>query len=323
MSATKILFKLIDYFGYIPQNTYRNKNAIIIAKKQVYCDANLSKCTLDIYSNKGAITTPQPVLINLHGGGFVAGDKKYRKSFSAYCTKFGIKVLNVNYGLAPKRNFRQIISEVACLFDWIKLNGEKYCLDSSKIFLCGDSAGAYIAACIAALATNQSYAEAINLPKIDTKISGLILFSGIYFPTTMLDKRMILGINHALWEYLVGEKYVDVAHCSQYKFFKAIDVGNYITDDMPPVFLSYSAADIFCVGNGEKYVEQLSKLHIPHYAVHSEINMHDWQENMFTKSAKLTLAHFDKFMNALLDKDKIISTEQITISRKKKTRASS
>lgn len=315
MSLTKILFKLIDYFGYIPQNTYHDKNACRVAKNQVYCNENANLCTIDIYSNKNTQNKCEPILINLHGGGFVAGDKKYRKSFSEYCTKFGLKVLNINYSLAPKNNLLQILQQVICIFDWIKENSKKYNFDTSKIILCGDSAGAYIATCITALSTNVEFANAINLPKIDTKISGLVLFSGIYYPTDSLQNAMPLDINHSLWEYLCGEKFKDCEHCKTYKYYDALNAGNYVTTDFPPIFISYSATDIFCKGNGEKLVSNLKKANIPFYSVCSTHNMHDWQENMFTKSAKITLSHFDKYIENLL-KGKLDNTQNCSITIK-------
>ena len=315
MILTKLLFKLIDYFGYIPQNTYHDKNAIMLAKDLVYCNKNIKLCSLDIYCNKDKQNICEPVLINFHGGGFVAGDKKYRKSFSEYCTKFGLKVLNINYGLAPNHNLIQILQEVISIFDWIKENSKKYNLDTNKIILCGDSAGAYIATCITALTTNEKFANAINLTKIDTKIAGLILFSGIYYPTDSLYTIMPLGINHSLWEYLCGEKFKDCDTCKSYKYYNALNVGEYVTADFPPIFISYSKTDIFCKGNGEKLVNNLKDLNIPFFSVYSITNMHDWQENMFTKSSKMTLKHFDSFMKNLLS-EKIDSTQNSSITIK-------
>lgn len=300
MSITKFLFKQIDYWGYIPQNAYHNKNAKKVAKNLVYNDKNPKYCKLDIYSDKNTIEKEQPIFINIHGGGFVAGDKNYRKSFCEYVTKFDVKVLNINYSLAPSCSLLKILEELILLFKWIEQNAEKYHLDSNKIILCGDSAGAYLAACIANLATNQAYADSLNLPKIDTKIAGIVLFSGIYFPTESLNEPMIFKLNYYLWECLCGEKFVDYEGCKSNKLFDLIDCGNYLTADFPPTFVSHAQNDIFCGNSGKKLIEKLSNLKIPYYEVYSTTDSHDWQEKMLTKSAKLTLTQFDNFMTDLL-----------------------
>jgi len=151
--------------------------------------------------------------------------------------------------------------------------------------------------------------------KIDTKIAGLILFSGIYYPTDSLYTIMPLGINHSLWEYLCGEKFKDCDTCKSYKYYNALNVGEYVTADFPPIFISYSKTDIFCKGNGEKLVNNLKDLNIPFFSVYSITNMHDWQENMFTKSSKMTLKHFDSFMKNLLS-EKTDSTYNSSITIK-------
>ena len=311
MSFTKFFFKQIDLFGYLPQNTYRNKDAIKPIENRGYCDSNNEECTLDLYCLKNQLTEKKPVFINLHGGGFVAGDKKYRRSFSEYVAKFGVKVLNINYGLAPNRNLKEILKETICIFDWIKENSENYGLDSDKIILCGDSAGAYLSA----LSKNSEYAKMIDINELNANIIGVVLFSGIYFPTHSLGKFMVLDLNHSLWGYLCGEKFVDVESCKKNEMYNFIDVGNFITSDFPPVFISHTDNDVFCKGNGEKLVSKLNELSIPFREVHSTSDLHDWQENMFTRSAKLTLKHFDKYMQDLLSGT--ISTENnktITIS---------
>ncbi len=318
MFFTKFLFKQIDYFGYLPQNTYHDKNAVKIASNQVYNTEDAKHCTLDLICQKKSLQQKQAVFVNLHGGGFVAGDKKYRKSFAEYVTKHNVKVLNVNYGLAPDCNLLQIINELSAIFEWIKNYAESYGLDENKIILCGDSAGSYLALCLCALSINNEYAKAINATKIDTKIAGLILFSGIYYPTDSLASNMIFGVNHSLWEFLCGEKFVSTDSCKMHPLYSIIDIGNFLTKDFPPVFITHSDKDIFCKGNGQKLVEKLKSMQIPYHEVHSTSNMHDWQENMFTKASKLTLAEFDNFMADLLSNK--ITTENnrsITICRGK------
>lgn len=316
MSVTKFIFKQIDILGYIPQNTYHDKNARLALKNQVYSNNNPKNCTLDMVIQKGSENVVQPVLVNIHGGGFVAGDKKYRKSFSEYCTKFGVKVLNINYSLAPTANLPQILSELTDIFEWIKTNSQTLCFDQNKIILCGDSAGAYLAVWLCVLANQKVPLNSINLSKIDTKIAGVVLFSGIYFPTQSLEAPMILDINHTLWEYLCGEKFVDFDTCKRHKYFEYLDVGKYVDSNFPPTFVSHSKADIFCGDNGEKLVKKLQECGVPYREVCSQKDIHDWQENMFTKSAKRTLEHFDKYMTDIVA-DIVTNQNNSTISIEK------
>lgn len=296
MKLAKFLFKQIDIFEYIPQNTYRNSNIIKLCENVVYRKQNYDCCKLDIYCHKANVMQKQPVFINIHGGGFLAGDKSCRNSFSKYVANLGFKVVNINYGLAPKYKLADIIEQLHALLKWLEFNQENFDLDMSKTLVCGDSAGAYLAACMCVLTENEEYAKQFNLTKINAKISGAALFSGIYYPTHAFDKKMIFNLNKELWNGLCGEKYVDIETCKKNRYYNLIDIPSHITKDFPPTFITYSDHDIFCSGNGDKFTNMLKEKNIPVREVHSITNGHDWQEKMQLPSSKVTLKEFEKFL---------------------------
>lgn len=306
MSFAKFLFKQIDIFGYIPQNTYHNKNVIKLCENVVYRKENFDCCRLDIYCHKDKVMQKQPIFINIHGGGFMAGDKTYRNSFAKYVANQGFKVVNINYGLAPQYKFPDLIIQIHSLFDWLKANAENYDLDLNKIIVSGDSAGGYFATCMCVLATNNNYAKLFNLSKIDIKISGVALFSGIYYPTHSFNKKMIFNVNQDLWHALCGEKFIDIETCKKNKYYNLLDVADYITD-FPATFITYSDNDIFCSGNGDKLTALLKQKNIPIREVRSITNGHDWQEKMDLPASKITLKEFEKFLSNFLADN--ISTE--------------
>lgn len=67
-------------------------------------------CSLDTYCLKDDGeehgTQTRPVLIYIHGGGFVAGDKEKRRGLATWYATLGFHVVNVNYGLAPECHYR-------------------------------------------------------------------------------------------------------------------------------------------------------------------------------------------------------------------------
>lgn len=318
MGITEFLFKQIDYFNYIPTNTFQDKTIKKIMTDQVYYIKYPKACVFDMYCKEDQYETLQPIFINLHGGGFVAGDKKYRDSFCQYVAGFGFKVLNVNHGLAPTYNLSQMLEQLSQIFVWINNNAKTFKLDTNKILLCGDSAGAYLASCLCLLTTNEDYAKAFNLNKIDAKIKAVTLFSGIYFPTQSFNEKMIFNINHSLWEFMCGDKFVDIETCKKNKYYNLIDSGKFVTSTFPPTFISYADRDIFCKGNGDKMVEILRKNKIPLREVHSITNSHDWQETMSTPASKITFKEYDNFLIDFLNDNIKIENNKTTIISKGK-----
>jgi acetyl esterase/lipase len=96
---------------------------------------------LDIYlPEKGA--GPFPVIVNVHGGGFCACDKK---DFHLYPTMFalqqGFAVAAVNYRLSPAVHYPEHFFDIERALLWIKQNGASKGLDTNNIYLWGTSAG--------------------------------------------------------------------------------------------------------------------------------------------------------------------------------------
>ena len=78
------------------------------------------------------------IVLYLHGGGYVAGNLGYANGFgSMLSAKCGIKVLAVEYRLAPEHVFPVALDDAMDAYGYLLSNG----YDPSKIVLCGDSAG--------------------------------------------------------------------------------------------------------------------------------------------------------------------------------------
>lgn len=104
---------------------------------------NSERQKLDIYVNNRSDKT----LIYIHGGGLVNGDKKAAQDFRDGLIKAGFSVISVNYSLYPKAKFPDYIKDVALALHFIKENGDIYGY-GKNLYICGGSAGAFIAAMI-------------------------------------------------------------------------------------------------------------------------------------------------------------------------------
>ena len=90
-----------------------------------------------------------PCLIYFHGGGFVTGSIESHEGITrriAFNT--GIRVLSVNYRLAPKFPYPAALNDCEAVLDWALNNSNcrKWGINSNNISLGGDSAGGNITA---------------------------------------------------------------------------------------------------------------------------------------------------------------------------------
>lgn len=129
---------------------------------------------LDVYMPDG-LTAPAPVLLFFHGGSWQFGDKEqYRALGQAFASK-GIVTAVANYRLFPPDGFPRFIEDGALAFQYMRDHAREFGGDAGRVFLCGHSAGAHIAAM---LATNGTYLRAVGTDPL--QIRGVIGIAGPY-----------------------------------------------------------------------------------------------------------------------------------------------
>src|SRR5262249_49568463 len=105
--------------------------------------------TLDVFTpaGYGEKKAPRPVVLFVHGGTRMAGDKNffgmYRGVGRALASGGAVAVL-ANYRLSPRVRHPEHVKDVACAFAWTYRNVHRYGGDPSRIFLAGHSAGAHL-----------------------------------------------------------------------------------------------------------------------------------------------------------------------------------
>jgi len=111
---------------------------------------------LDIYlPNEGE--GPFKVIVAIHGGGFMQGDKTGKDLASMLeGVNRGYAVVAVNYRLSGEAVFPAAISDVKAAIRYIRANSEKYNLDPDNIAAWGDSAGGNIAALVGTSGDDES-----------------------------------------------------------------------------------------------------------------------------------------------------------------------
>ncbi|HEY5209216.1 MAG TPA: alpha/beta hydrolase [Stellaceae bacterium] len=120
-----------------------------------------------------------PVLIYLHGGGFVGGDKKspafpYYDNVMLWAVRNGMAGVNMTYRLAPAHKWPSGNEDIANAIRWIQKHAAAHGMNPSRIFLMGQSAGASHVA--------QYIAHPQYHPEGGHGLAGGLLISGIYEP---------------------------------------------------------------------------------------------------------------------------------------------
>ncbi|CAN5378824.1 alpha/beta hydrolase [soil metagenome] len=106
-----------------------------------------------IYTPPGAAGKSMPCVVYLHGGGFMLGDLD-SSDFIAWgiADQASCIVVSVDYPLSPEHPYPVAFDASYACTEWLYLNGSSVGIDTSRIAIAGDSAGANLAAavCLAA-----------------------------------------------------------------------------------------------------------------------------------------------------------------------------
>ena len=113
---------------------------------------------LDVYRPRNREGEKLPVIVSVHGGGWVYGDKERYQYYCMDLAQRGFAVVNFTYRLAPEYQFPAPLEDTNSVFAWVLAHSEEYGLDKEKVFALGDSAGGNILGLYCALCTNKEYA---------------------------------------------------------------------------------------------------------------------------------------------------------------------
>ncbi|MBG9854310.1 alpha/beta hydrolase [Bacillus wiedmannii] len=183
-------------------------------------------------------TEKSPIIFWVHGGGFVGGDKSDITGYAVELAARGYIVVNINYALAPKREYPTPVLQLGEAYEYIKENAKKYDLNLNHVYFAGDSAGAQISGQFVNIQTSEEYAK---LAKIDaivnpSTIKGVLLFCGPYNMAELAKIESTKEIQDFMrttgWAYLGKKNWEGSSEV------KIASILNHVTKKYPPAFIT-------------------------------------------------------------------------------------
>ncbi len=195
-----------------------------------YINDKTAEHMLDVYFPENS-NERLPVIIDIHGGGWMSGSKEINKNF---CTNIAVKgfcVFSINYRLAGKHKFNEQIEDIFEAFDWIAQNAGAYPADLENAFLAGDSAGGHYACTAAAVSSSFILQKDFAMAKPKIKFKAVAAISPAIDLTA---PNPALNIN---LPELLGR------HFRQSPYYKYMNLRKVATNHMPPFYICTSTGD--------------------------------------------------------------------------------
>lgn len=128
--------------------------------------------TLSIY-HPSNYSDDLPVIIDIHGGGWMYGSKEINRPFDMYMASLGFAVVGLSYRLAPHVRFAEMIHDIDSAVRKAYAVRFDFPMDFSKAVLTGDSAGGQLAGVYAALQESEDLRRILGVEKLPFTIKGI------------------------------------------------------------------------------------------------------------------------------------------------------
>jgi acetyl esterase/lipase len=199
---------------------------------------------------------PRPVVVYLHAGGWIAGDRTAVPDMVAAQVARGYVLASVDYQLStvdgdgqPVASFPDAIWDVKRAIRYVKANADAWSLDPARVLLVGASAGGHLAALVAATRGELEPPEvpSATTRRRDSSVLGVVDIVG---PT---DLATFQSTDHP-WAAPLTASFLGCptptaerpATCAS-DLLRRASVATYVDHADPPILLAYGALDTLVV----------------------------------------------------------------------------
>jgi acetyl esterase/lipase len=212
---------------------------------------------LDVYRRKDH-PTGCPTLLQIHGGGWVIGNKDQQGiPLMQHLTARGWVCVAPNYRLSPRGTFPDHLVDLKKAIAWVRQHGAEYGADPDFIVVTGGSAGGHLTALVALTQNDPEYQPGFE--SADTSVFAAVPYYGVYDFTGragLRGKQGEKGMRRFLERAVMKTKLAEDPD----GWAKASPLDR-VTPDDPPMFVIHGRNDTLVpVGEARQFVEKLRRI---------------------------------------------------------------
>lgn len=243
------LMEMIWYFcadGDAKKHEKQTPPEVEMIKDIPYMDDGNIYHLLDVFYPQGTAETEKlPVIIDIHGGGWMYATKDLNEYYCRAIADRGFVVFSISYRLVPDVTVNEQLQDCMTALKWINDNMSSYPCDTDSILLTGDSAGGQLSLYSAVLMQSEELRTTFQVADAGLDIDALLLTSPVPY---MKNGGPLSIYTKILW----GENYKDKP---TYQFMDADEIIDYA--QLPPTYLITSSGDSLANTQTHKTAELL------------------------------------------------------------------
>lgn len=177
-----------------------------------------------------------PVLIQVHGGAWVIGNKDQQAMpLLAHLADQGWVCVSINYRLSPRATWPDHIVDVKRAIAWVKANIAEHGGDPDHVAITGGSAGGHLAS-LAALTPNEPAFQP-GFEDADTSLVAAVPFYGVY------DFTNRDGSGRSDMEDMLGRLVLKASRADDPARWEQASTMSWVGPHAPPFFVVHGAND--------------------------------------------------------------------------------
>ena len=206
-------------------------NEYRVVPNVMYLTANNHENKVDLYLPTNA-SGATPVLMYMHGGGWVRGNKESNVLRLLPYLQMGWAVVNVQYRLGPVSLAPAAVEDCLCALRWVIRNADEYNFDTSRIVLTGHSAGGHLTLTTGMIPASAGLDRQCQGTE-ELQVAAMINWYGITDVGDLLEGPNMKSYAVEWMGSLLNR--IDIAHI--------LSPMTYVREDLPPIFTIHGDAD--------------------------------------------------------------------------------
>jgi acetyl esterase/lipase len=191
---------------------------------------------------------PFPVILNIHGGAWLGGDKAFKQVLSMLeGLEHGYAVVAINYRLSSEAIWPAQIHDCKAAIRWVRANADHYMLNPSRIAAWGGSAGGHLSALVGTSGDVEALEDlSQGNPEHSSRVQAVVNWFGptdflmmdVHLRASGVKKPMEHSIPHSPESKLIGKNIEDAP-----ELVKTANPETYVSSDDAPFLIQHGIED--------------------------------------------------------------------------------
>jgi acetyl esterase/lipase len=215
------------------------------------CDAGYRPLMLDLRLPVGAADgAPVPLVIMVHGGGWVFGSRRrqapnlFEYNVVGRIVDAGYALAIIDYRLAREAKFPAQILDVRAAVRWLRAHAAGFNIDPTRFALWGESAGAHLVT-MAAFATKDPEETSGESFDVSDDVQAIVEWYGPANMADLLPAEASATVAAGSQETVYGSEHpVVVAVTNSRWSAEEMSPLSYVRADLPPIFIAHGRDDV-------------------------------------------------------------------------------